>query len=94
MFKAKRFWLVFFLAVSLLGLTGCNTTPSAPISGTVIEKDYDKASRYKVKKKWKTKSADWDITVREANGEEHEIDVSKQQYDKIRVGDRFTEGQN
>jgi len=97
--KNKRLWFVFSLLIALLGVTGCNSSPAEPVAGTVIHKDFDKAEKVCKKKPGKTfrtcktSPADWDITVQDEFGEEHEIDISQSQYNRINVGDRFTEGQ-
>lgn len=43
-------------------------------------------------KKCKTtkKKADWDITVRDSSGVDHEIEVSKKVYDSVVVGQKYT----
>ena len=71
------------LAVAALvagGLAGCGAdfTPK----GTVIEKDYDPATR--------KARADWDITVRKADGTEVEWEVSRSVYDVCQVDNPLT----
>lgn len=74
-------WFALVLTVLVTGVTlaGCNTHP--PLTGKVVEKDYDPPKR--------RQKADYDITVRDVNGEDHEIDVSKNTYDKYQVGDNY-----
>ena len=84
----------------LFGLTGCGE--DEPVTGVVVEKDYDAASTKterrctgtgssrKCRNVKKTKPADWDVTIRDDSGKEHEIDVSQSTYDRLKVGQRTT----
>lgn len=56
-------------------------------TGTIAQKNTCKKNN---KKKGKYHPADWDLTIRDSSGEEHEIDVSKSVYEKYNVGDRYT----
>lgn len=75
------FWFALILAMIAGGavLTACSSPKR--VTGTVVEKDYDPPMR--------RSAADYDITVRDANGDEHEIDVSKTTYDKYKIGDKY-----
>lgn len=86
-------------AALAIALSACGGTGA---TGTVIEKDYDAATvktekkckgvgiAKKCKTKVKRSPADWDITVRDSAGDEHEIEVSQAQYERVEIGDRWT----
>lgn len=94
MLKSKQFWIRLLLVLGLLSLPGCAGLSPKPVSGVVVEKDYDKATSKYRNGKWKRTKADWDITVRDAQGKEHEVDVSEDVYNSIREGDKFSNGAN
>lgn len=75
--------------------------PAASISGTVVDKEFDKGGCKKtttiimsgktpvpVTKK-KCTADEYEIDVRQDNGETVEVDVSRSTYDRIRIGDRY-----
>lgn len=85
---------LFLTAGLLAGVGACSSTP---VSGVVVEKDYDQASskqkcsKSNGKRKCKTvqESADYDLTVKTDDGKTREVDVTKSVYDSIQVGDRY-----
>lgn len=85
-------------------LTGC-----APVAGEVIQKEYEpsETERYSCSKtttvNGKTSSKpstctrydgeDWVLFVRDADGHVHEVDVSRTEFESLKVGDVYGEQQ-
>ena len=111
----KKIFVALFI---LFTLVACGI----PVTGVVIEKDYDRgydkryettekyacgterrSSTYGKQTKYNTKTKycdrrvekiqrvlpDWDITVRDEKGQEHEVNVNQWDYNMYRVGDKY-----
>jgi len=81
-------------ATALFG-TGCSLFKAEPISGTVIGKDYDQGGCKSVKqadgtRKTKCTSAEYELDIREDDGDYREVDVDRSTFDRTQVGQRFT----
>lgn len=72
--------LLAVAVVATLTLTACHT---APVEGTVIEKEVEVS----VKRK-KTQICN-ELTVRPASGADVEVCVSRANYDRYNVGDKY-----
>lgn len=101
----RRLLLLAGLTVGTL-VAGCGV-PDSNITGTVVSKRYEpaeyktertckkkndagKCTQYQTRHVLK-EGEEWEIVVRDVNGEDHEIDVSQDVYDKVQVGDRWPE---
>lgn len=73
-----------------VALGGCS---SEPVSGTVTAKQTDRDCRTKKsgKKRKRTCDTDYELAVRDAQGQTHEVDVSKATYDKTQVGSQYSD---
>ena len=96
--------IVAALAALLVLAVGCGT-PS--VTGTVVAKEYDaaewkhkqecvskrdgKCKRY-VTKRTLVEGEEWEVTVRDDDGYDHEFDVSESLYNQLKKGDRVVTG--
>jgi hypothetical protein len=88
------------LAAGLIPLAACGT--DKPVTGTVVAKDHDPAKRTCAKHRgtgakrkcvrWRTSGEEWELTVRTADGDEVEVDVARDVYDRYTEGDRYPKG--
>lgn len=74
-----------------LALGGC----ADPVTGTVTSKSTDRDCKTKKsgsgtkKRSKKVCETDYELMVRDAQGETHEVDVSKSVYDRMAVGAQY-----
>lgn len=88
-------------------LTGCGAPSGPGVTGTITAKEYEpaeyknkrtcvkkvngKCKTYKTKRT-KTDDEEWEVTITDSSGVEHEVEVSRDVYDRVREGQQVTKG--
>lgn len=94
----NRIKLAALLTASAAILTACAGWHG---SGTVVKKDYDKpytsysscsSSSKNCHSTSTYHSAEWKLRVRDAEGDEHWVEVPEREYSETKIGDTFSNG--
>lgn len=89
-------------------LLGCGAPAGPEVSGTITAKEYE-AAKYENKRTctkktngkctrytWKQRMVEgeeWEVTITDAKGVAHEVEVDRDVYNRLEVGDQVTKGE-
>ena len=85
----RRFGVAAAAVLTVVALSAC----SNPVSGTVVDKEFDKGTCKTVKvdgkKKTKCSADEYELDIRKSDGSTVEIDVSRTAYDRAVIGQEY-----
>lgn len=79
------------LTIAALGLTGCGSDPEQGPAGRVVAKDKDRDchSTGTGRKRHRTCDTEYELTTRDKDGDQHEFEVGKSDYDACYRGSHW-----